>query len=98
METNTGKKQDVYSIITDRIIEQLEQGTIPWRKPWTDAGVPRNFITMRPYRGMNVWLLGSLGYERNYFLTFKQVQELGASVRKGEKAHMVVFWTRKEKE
>src|ERR1035441_4380026 len=98
METDTAKKKDVYTIVTDRIIEQLEQGTIPWRTPWTSAGVPCNFITMRPYRGMNVWMLASLGYGRNYFLSFKQVQDLGASVRKGEKGHMVVFWQKKEQE
>ena len=95
-ETNV--KRDVYSIVTDRIISQLEQGVIPWRKPWVDAGIPRNFITMRPYRGMNIWMLASLGYERNYFLSFKQVQDLGASVRKGEKGHMVVFWQKKEQD
>ncbi|HTB32790.1 MAG TPA: zincin-like metallopeptidase domain-containing protein [Bacteroidia bacterium] len=96
--SETTVKRDVYSIVTDRIISQLEQGSIPWRKPWSDAGQPRNLITMRPYRGMNVWLLGSLGYELNLFLTFKQVKELGGTVRKGERSHMVVFWRRKPKE
>jgi len=60
--------------------------------PWTDRGLPRNLITKRPYRGINVLTLSMLGYEHNYFLTFKQVQELGCSVKKGEKSHMVVYW------
>jgi antirestriction protein ArdC len=94
----TAVRRDVYSIVTDRIISQLEQGDIPWRKPWADAGRPRNLISVKPYRGINVWLLGSLGYEHNYFLTFKQVKELGATVRKGEKSHLVVFWQRISKE
>jgi antirestriction protein ArdC len=85
---------DVYQIITNRIIEQLEQGKIPWQKPWTDAGHPQNLITKRLYTGMNVWMLASLGYVQNYFLTWKQLKELGGSVKKGEKGHMVIFWQR----
>jgi antirestriction protein ArdC len=94
----TTKKADVYQIITDRIIQQLEQGVIPWRKPWTEAGVPQNLISRRPYRGINVWLLASLNYRQNYFLTFKQVKELGGTVKKGEKSNMVVFTKWEEKE
>jgi antirestriction protein ArdC len=85
---------DVYSIITNRIIEQLEKQVIPWRKPWTEGGHPQNLFTKRPYIGMNTWLLGSLGYAQNYFLTWKQLKAVGASVKKGEKGTMVVFWKR----
>jgi len=85
---------DVYSIITNRIIEQLEKQIIPWRKPWTEGGHPQNLFTKRPYTGMNTWLLGSLGYQQNYFLTWKQLKAVGASVKKGEKGTMVVFWKR----
>lgn len=99
METNhTTKKTDVYAIVTDRIIAQLEQGVIPWRKPWTEAGVPQNLISRRPYRGINVWLLASLNYRQNFFLTFKQVKELGGSIKKDEKSNMVVFTKWEEKE
>jgi len=52
----------VYQIVTDRIIHALEQGVIPWRKPWRVAGHPKNFITCRPYRGINILLLASQGY------------------------------------
>ena len=48
---------DVYSIITERIIEKLEQGTIPWHKPWRSIGVPRNLVSKHLYRGVNIWLL-----------------------------------------
>ncbi|MFB9841103.1 ArdC family protein [Mucilaginibacter ginsenosidivorans] len=83
---------DVYQIITNRIIEQLAQQVIPWRKPWTEAGHPQNLISKRPYTGINTWLLASMGYPQNYFLTWKQIHELGASVKKGEKGHIVIFW------
>src|SRR5829696_3404640 len=94
----TTRKADVYQIVTDRIIQQLEQGIIPWLKPWTEAGVPQNLISRRPYRGINVWLLASLNYRQNFFLTFKQVKELGGTVRKGERSNMVVFRKWEEKE
>jgi antirestriction protein ArdC len=45
---------DVYSIITERIIEKLEQGTIPWHKPWRSIGAPRNLVSKKSYRGINV--------------------------------------------
>ena len=92
------ERRDVHAIITNRIIEQLEQGIVPWRKPWKEAGLPKNLITQKPYRGINVLLLASLGYDLNFFLTFKQVKSLGGSVRKGEKPCPVVFWKLEEKE
>lgn len=87
-------KLDVYAIITNRIIELLEQGTVPWKKPWKEdgAGIPRNLLSKRPYRGINFWLLLSLNYEQNLFLTWDQIKAVGASVNKDEKGHVVVFW------
>lgn len=89
---------DVYAIVTNRIIEHLEKGVIPWHQPWTDAGLPKNMITGKNYRGINVWLLASLKYPQNYYLTFKQVRDLGGTVKKGEKAQEVIFWKWLEKE
>jgi antirestriction protein ArdC len=83
----------VYEIITERILEQLEAGTVPWTKPWNgEAGMPRNLVSGKAYRGINVFLLHSLGYESPWFLTFKQATNLGGQVRKGEKGCPVVFW------
>jgi len=82
----------VYDTITEQILTQLEQGTVPWRKPWTSRGVPRNLLSLKPYRGINVWLLLSRPYTSPYWCTFKQVQEIGGTVRKGEKGTTVVFW------
>src|SRR6185437_4869058 len=95
MNTNADTKS-VYQIVTDRIIEQLEKGVVPWHQPWTKAGLPRNLVSGRAYKNINWLLLSMLGYERNLFLTFKQVGDLGAKVRKGEHAHPVVFWKRLE--
>lgn len=86
------QKIDVYEIVTNRIIELLDQGTIPWQKPWTDAGIPMNLISKRPYRGINLWLLLSLDYQRNLFLTWDQLKKIGGSVNHGEHGHVVAFW------
>jgi antirestriction protein ArdC len=83
---------DVYSIITERIIEKLEAGTIPWHKPWRSIGAPRNLVSKKFYRGVNVWLLTVQGYTSPYWATMRQINELGGQVRKGEKATPVVFW------
>jgi antirestriction protein ArdC len=97
MDSNisTSPKVDVYSIVTNRIIELLEQGTVPWQKPWMDTGVPMNMITKRPYRGINFWLLLSLDYAQNLFLTWDQLKKVGGSVKQGEHGHVVVFWKTK---
>jgi antirestriction protein ArdC len=86
---------NVYQIITDRIIKQLESGTAPWHKPWQTQGpngLPRNLVSRHPYRGINVWILASSGYSSPYWLTFRQATELGGHVRSGQKGSPVVFW------
>src|SRR5260370_39640195 len=71
----------------------LQQGTIPWRKPWrADAGEPRNLISGKPYRGINVFLLSAMPFASPYWLTYRQATERGGSVRKGSKGCPVVFW------
>jgi antirestriction protein ArdC len=88
----------VYARVTDTIIKLLEQDIVPWRKPWTDRGLPRNLITQRPYSGINLMLLNSLDYEHSLFLTFKQLKTIGGSVNAGEKASFVVFTEMVDKE
>ena len=83
---------DVYQIVTDRIVSLLSAGVVPWRKGWTTTGVPRNLSSGKPYRGINVWLLSSAGFTSPYWLTYKQAQERGGNVRKGEKGSVAVFW------
>jgi len=69
-----------------------EQGNVPWRQTWTNSGFPKNLITKRPYRGINVWLLLSLNYSQNLFLTYKQIKEAGGKIKQGEKSCPVVYW------
>ncbi len=91
METET--KADVYQIVTDRVITLLEQGTVPWHKSWSGGDeFPRNLISGKAYRGINVWLLGCAGYASPYWLSYKQAQDKGGQVRKGEKSSLAVFW------
>lgn len=80
---------DIYAAVTDRIIAQLEQGIIPWNKPWT--GLQSGAVsgaTGKPYSLLNQMLLGKPGE----WYTWNQIQKLGGKVRKGEKSSMVVFW------
>lgn len=86
-------QNQAYDRITDRITALLEQGTVPWQKPWkAKTGWPRNFVSHKPYRGINVFLLHAMCYESPCWLTFRQATQLGGSIRKGEKACPVVFW------
>lgn len=85
----------VYEVITDRIISLLEKGTVPWHKPWKgNADAPRNLTTMKEYRGVNVFVLGSAPYDSPYWLTFVQAHERGGRIKKGEKGWPVVYWKR----
>lgn len=83
---------NIYEIVTQKIMEQLEQGVIPWRKPWTNANAV-NWVTQKPYRGINTMLL-----EPGEYCTFKQIKDAGGKVKKGAKSHLVVFWKWLEKE
>jgi antirestriction protein ArdC len=88
-----------YERITERIVTLLEQGTVPWHKPWkVNTGLPRNLISKKPYRGINVFLLMAMSYESPHWLTFRQAIQLGGNVKKGEKSCPVVFWKRMETE
>jgi antirestriction protein ArdC len=67
---------DVYQIITDRIIEQLERGCVSWHKPWGSIGAPENLVSKKTNRGINVWLLAAQGYASPYWATIRQINEL----------------------
>lgn len=92
----------VYGIVQEKIVKEIEEaiknhGTAPWRKPWV-GGLPKNYITKKPYRGINLLLL-----EGGSYLTFNQIQDLQKKnpkikLRKGSKSHIVVFWKFTEKE
>lgn len=87
----------LYQTVTDTIIDTLERGVVPWRKPWDTANaLPVNVQSNRPYRGVNVFLLAMRPFSDHRWLTFKQAQERGGRVRPGEKSTLVVFWKRWE--
>lgn len=79
----------VYEMVTERIIDQLENGVVPWQKPWTGIrSGAYNRVSKKPYSLLNQMLLRFDGE----YATFKQWQDLGGHVRKGEHAQIVVFW------
>ena len=106
----TKKRTDVYTSVTNRIIEQLEQGVRPWHKPW-NAEHAAGRIT-RPlrhnsqaYNGINILMLWDSAEQQGFncpiWLTFRQVKELKGFVRKGEKSSQVVYassFTKKDKD
>jgi antirestriction protein ArdC len=90
----------LYQSVTAAIVAELEQGVAPWVKPWTTSPrnggyLPHNAVTGRAYRGINIPILWGRAAQRGFpthaWLTYKQAQEKGAHVRKGEKATEVVF-------
>jgi antirestriction protein ArdC len=90
---------DLYATVTNQIVAMLEKGVVPWRSPILGqraAGHPKNLNTGKPYRGVNVFLLAlnayAKGYGSAYWLTFNQAEERGGTVKRGERASLVVFW------
>jgi len=93
-------KTDVYEKITGQIVAELEKGVRPWLKPWSaEHAAGRITRPLRangiPYRGINVLMLWGSAAEQGFsaplWLTYKQAQELGGHVRKGEKGSLVVY-------
>lgn len=92
-------KFDIYEEVTNRIIQQLTQGIIPWHKPWKMSGVSIkgatdlkkvafNRITKTAYSALNQMLLSRAGE----YASFKQWKDVGGTIKKGAKAEIVVFW------
>jgi len=92
---------DVYSIVNDRILAALEQGIIPWKRPWTGR-LPTNYDTGKEYRGVNILTLGIAemvhGYSSAYWMTFLQANKHGGHIKKGERATYIIFSDKKVKE
>jgi len=95
---------NVYSIVTEKIIDLLEKGVVPWKKPWKGgkAGMPKNLVSKKAYRGVNIFLLSVYeylsGFDSPWWLTYKQAKDLGGYVRKGQTGALVVFYKPWEKE
>jgi antirestriction protein ArdC len=97
---NNTEKKDIFQRVTDMIVQAIEEGAGSYRMPWRTSGgfpnSPVNAVSKRPYRGVNILVLWATAQEKGYksgtWATYKQWQELGAQVRKGEKSANVVFW------
>ena len=88
-----GNRVTVYERVTEKITELLAQGVVPWQKPWhAKVGPPRNGVSGRYYRGLNVFMLSHAGFDSPWWFTPKQVNDLGGHIRKGEKTSWVHFW------
>ncbi|NVN38940.1 ArdC-like ssDNA-binding domain-containing protein, partial [Komagataeibacter swingsii] len=93
------ERTDIHQSVTDRIIRELEAGTVPWVCPWSRAkcgiALPRNAATDRAYCGINILMLwGSVemqGFSTQKWLTFRQAHAQGGNVRKGEKGTTVFY-------
>ena len=84
-----GNRVSVYERVTERVTELLQQGVVPWQKPWrAKVGPPRNGVSGRYYRGLNVFMLSHAGYESPWWFSPKQVNDLGGRIRKGEKGQL----------
>lgn len=76
----------VYELVTEQIIERLNEGVIPWQKPWANGGA-YSWNTEKPYRGINQFLL-----DGGEYATFNQIKEAGGKVKKGARSQIIVFW------
>lgn len=102
-DTNGGRASsrvaEMYEKTTKALIEALENADgDKWTRPWSlDAGMPRNAVTGKYYRGSNVFWLAAVGahdqHERPVWATYKQWQQLGGQVRKGQKGTLAIKWT-----
>lgn len=83
-------KFDVYQMVTDKIVEMLDKGIIPWHKSWSGvANGAISYVSRKPYSLLNQMLLGRAGE----YLTFNQIKQLGGRIKKGAKAGIIVFYT-----
>jgi antirestriction protein ArdC len=89
------EKFDIYSMINNKIIERLENGVVPWNKPWdATTDTPINLISKKPYKGVNFWMLNML-HDQPYYLSYNQLTQQGGTLKKGAERIQVVFWKMK---
>ena len=82
---------NIYTTITERILNQLAACTVPWRKTWT-TGLPKSLTTGREFRGINLLVLGLAEHTSRYWITAREALRRGGQVRQGEKATPVISW------
>ena len=90
-------QNSIYQEVTDQIISEIEKGAMPWVKPWkADSTCEKNIASKKEYNGINRLILAMMthfkGYQSPFYGSFKQWQDLGGTVRKGEKGTKIVFY------
>ena len=101
----TNERFDVHQHITDQIVSAIEAGAGAWQMPWHQSSHaltrPKNIASGNAYRGINIlalWVAAEAsGYEHGLWGTYKQWQEKGAQIRKGEKSSVIVFYKELER-
>ncbi|MEN1994238.1 ArdC family protein [Stenotrophomonas bentonitica] len=98
------KYSDLIQTTAERMLQLMQQGTIPWRRPWNDPDAPQNGsingpwnpTTGKVYRGSNTLILRGAqlvhGYEDHRWLTYRQAQSIGAQIKRGEKGQQIAYW------
>ena len=90
------QKKPFHEMVAEKLIEQLKTGTAPWQKPW-QPGEPRSYVpvnasTGKRYRGINTIQLISEGRSDNRWMTYRQAENAGYQVRRGEKGTRIQYW------
>jgi len=89
-------KFSIYDMCTDRIMDSLENGTVPWARQWAKNGLPMNLTTKKPYRGINVFLTSLMNFGSPYWVTAKQAIKLKGKIMKKQSPTPITFWKRPE--
>lgn len=94
-----GERRDLFQEVTDKMVQAIEEGTAPWQKPWQGRfGWPENPTTGKPYHGINILMLASMGYQDPRWCSYEQAKKAGWQVRSGEKAARIYFYKTMQKE
>ncbi len=101
MKRKTAPKsnEQIHKIITDKLIEKIKSGKLNWKKGWNPAlGMPCNYISKNPYRGFNMLITMFDDYSSNYYVTEKQISDLGGKLKEGEKGNYtpITYWNLKQ--
>lgn len=89
------RNEQIFKVITQKILEKMNQGIVPWHKPWkeySNGNLPRNGVTGRNYSGINLFLSFMNEYSSKEYFTFKQIKDLKGVIKKGEEGNLIVFW------
>lgn len=84
-------KLTVNQIVTERLLESMENGSVPWHSGVSPLGVARSWVTGKEYKGINRWLL-----PEGEYITYNQAKKNGGYVKKGSKSHYAMFYQSKK--